>query len=487
MRLITLKVIILSFTFQLLAYDQIDSSDSLSIMNQNYYLKNDSLGNIWIGYRDLIENTAYVPKVALWDGDNLKIFNGDDDLPYGVVRDIFIKNNGSVVLITDSGLRIFDKDIKSYVDFNFPQNEDGFRKISPNESNQGNQIVEDKNGVLWCLTKLYEKENIYSEQGNYSINGTEELWKFENEKWSKVDFIDFFNTFRIEIVNFDENRILIYGIDFSDQGISLPSLININDNTISDFSVKEFTKGQVNTQISEAYSYDGNIIFSYQLPSNSSISYEGFSIYDIDLQSWTHYGAEPYLDYDNDFEFFPIPSAYDVQNGTKFASSNWIRKIRESRGYGFWFCMLQDYNEDWFEQKGGGLVHFDGKDSFIRYSVPLVEEIRPLELSPNLERASDSFERSDINSTFMNGVAYDKNGDLWFGSLFAGIWIVPKELLPDKINSVESAEKIGFIIDTSHYDINGNEIEIQDLKKGDKYIEVNEFNSGIIKSRKLIK
>lgn len=170
----TIAIIILMFisiSTKAQDFTTVTTADTLRIMNSVTYLKNDSEMNVWIGYKFYSENGHYIPKVANWDGANLKIYSQADGLEFGVVRSVLPSNSGHVWLATATGVRKLMQNGK-FIDYPLPQESEGYRII---DDGQSNNMIEDGLGALYCTTNLYIDKDIY--------NNESKLLRQQNEVW----------------------------------------------------------------------------------------------------------------------------------------------------------------------------------------------------------------------------------------------------------------------------------------------------------------
>lgn len=446
MKKIIKLVLILCTSIVINAQDfvSVTTADTLRLMNSVTHIQNDSEMNVWIGYKFYSENGNFVPKVASWDGSNLKIYSQVDGLEFGVVRSVLPSKSGYVWLATATGVRKLMQD-GSYTDYPLPQGSEGFRII---DDGQSNNMVEDGSGVIYCTTNLYIDKDIYNNSPKL-LRQQNEVWKLVNGVWLKSDLKGSDETINYNLYNDPEGGVILsyYDISLDNTGSKLLSY-NGKINKEIEYELIDFLNGKISVQPIGIATAKNTILVSYK-PLDLSYLYEGFSILNRDTKSWKHYGTSAYIENNPEFTFLPIPSAVTEQNGTYYPETNWARKITPGIDEGFWFSMDRDYKADWLVEKGGGLLYFDGDKTFIRYSPGTHEGMEPFRPNYNLAHSSDGRELKDVEWTFGTGVAYDHNGDLLVGSLLSGLWIIPKEVLPQSTtttSAVEESNDKGFLI-----------------------------------------
>lgn len=443
MKKIVLLITLLCATLTSNAQDfaGVTTADTFHLMNSVAHIQNDSEMNIWVGYK-LDTKNGWIPKVASWDGANLKIYSQADGLEFGVVRAVFPSKAGHVWLATATGVRKLMQDGK-YTDYPLPQAGDGFRII---DDGQWTRMVEDGAGVLYCNTSLFAQKDIYNE--SFNTLKQPEVWKLENGYWKKSELKGADNSIGYNFYSDPEGGIITSYFDIS-LGSSGNKLLIINETTNKeeDYQFKDFLEGRVSVLSSTLAADKNKILVSYK-PLDAGKLYEGFSIINRDTKSWQHFGSSAFQASYPDLSFTPIPSAVRLENGTYFPESNWASKITPALGEGFWLSMERDYKEDWLIEQGGGLLYFDGEEKFIRYSPGTHEGIVPFRPGKELPHSSDGRDFNKVTWGFGTGVAYNKNGDLFVGSLFGGLWVIPKDVLPQSTTAsvVEESNSKGFLI-----------------------------------------
>lgn len=441
--IIILTIICASFITKAQDFTSVTTADTLRIMNSVTYIKNDSEMDVWIGYKFYSENGVYVPKVASWDGANLKIYSQGDGLEFGVVRSVLPSKSGYVWLATATGLRKLMKD-GNFKDYPLPQDSDGFRII---DDGQSNNMVEDGSGAIYCTTNLYIDKDIYNNSPKL-LRQQNEVWKLVGETWLKTELRAPDNTINYNLYNDPEGGVIIsfYDISLDNPGSKLLSYAETS-NKKEEYILEDFFKGKIPISPNSIIAENNSILVSYK-PNSFSDIYEGFSILNRDTKSWNHYGTSTYLNGNPDLTFTAIPSAVYEDNGTYFALTNWARKISFASEKGFWLSMEYDYKSDFLIEKGGGLLYFDGEKEFLRYSPGTHEGIEPFRPNLNLAHSSDGRDMKNVEWRYGTGVAYNKNGDLFVGALDGGLWIIPKEVLPQSTTTsvVEESNDKGFLI-----------------------------------------
>ncbi len=436
-----IQFLIYLFITTLSAYSQdytgVVTKDSLAIMSSVTYITNDKDMNIFIGYKYYSENGVFIPKVAKWDGTELYIYSSADNLEFGVVRSVLPSKNGYVWLATANGLRKIMDDGK-YIDYLLPQNNEGFRII---DDGQFTNMVEDSLGIIYFQTNLYLNKDIYNKK-IYNM-GKAEIWSFDGKNFIKSNIRNSTETVDFNIFNDNSQGNLLlsfYSISSDNTGSKLISYNSATEKS-TEYQLEDFLKGKINVLPKSLISFEDKLLISYK-PSSLGDIYEGFSILDRNTKKWTHFGASPYIKTNPNLSFNPIPSAINLEDGNYFPQTNWANKITPAKEKGFWLSMNFDYKSKWLLEKGGGLLYFDGDESFIRYSPGTHEGIKPFRPNINLKHPSDGLDYVNQKWDFGTGVAYDKNGDLFVGVLSGGLWIIPKSELPK--NPISSVGKDNF-------------------------------------------
>lgn len=413
-------------------YTGVVTKDSLAIMSSVTYITNDKDMNIFIGYKYYSENNVYVTKAAKWDGTELYIYSTADNLEFGVVRSVLPSKNGYVWLATANGLRKLMDDGK-YFDYPLPQNNEGFRII---DDGQFINMVEDSSGIIYFQTNLYPTKDVYNKRVN-SLRKVE-IWSFDGKNFTKPNVRNSNETTDYNIFNDNSQGDLLltfYSISLDNTGSKLISYNSATEKS-TEYQLEDFLNGKINILPKSLISFEDKLLISYKPISLGNI-YEGFSILDRNTKKWTHFGASPYIKTNPNLSFNTIPSAVSLEDGNYFPKTNWANKITPSKEKGFWLSMQFDHKSEWLLEKGGGLLYFDGDESFIRYSPGTHEGIKPFRPNINLNHPSDGLDYTNQKWEFGSGVAYDKNGDLFVGSLMGGLWIIPKSELPkNPISSV---------------------------------------------------
>jgi len=442
------KIILISILSCLLAtsvtsqdFAEITTADTLKLSTSVTYIQNDSEMNIWLGYQLYTENGNIVPKIAKWDGEELKIYSQEDDLEFGVVRSVLASKSGHVWLATATGIRKLMLD-GTYIDYPLPQESDeGFRVIA---DGQNTNMVEDGSGTLFCNTELYTRKDLY----NFVPNSLRkpEIWQLKDGKWELSEIQAGDNTINYNFYNDPNGGIITsyFDISLGGTGDNL-FLINTNTNEKESIRIEDFLEGRVSVKANTILADENKIIISYK-PTDVSNLYEGFSILDRDTESWTHFGSSWYVDNFPNLDFTTIPSALRDDGGNLFPERNWARKITPAKDRGYWLSMEIDSKADWLIRKGGGLLYFDGKDDFIRYSPGTHEGMKPFRPNPNFKLPFDGRDYDEIDLRMGSGVAYDKEGDLFVATLLGGLWVIPKSELPSSTQASleEEANKKGF-------------------------------------------
>jgi hypothetical protein len=226
MKKIVLLITLLCATLTSIAQDfaGVITADSLRIMNSVAHIQNDSELNVWIGYK-LEAKEGWIPKVASWDGANLKIYSQADGLEFGVVRAVLPSKAGHVWLATATCVRKLMQDGK-YTDYPLPQTGDGFRII---DDGQWTRMVEDGSGVLYCNTNLYGQKDIYNNSQKL-LRKQPEGWKLENGYWEKSELKGGDNSIGYNLYSDPEGGIITsyYDISLDNPG---NKLLIINETT----------------------------------------------------------------------------------------------------------------------------------------------------------------------------------------------------------------------------------------------------------------
>jgi hypothetical protein len=264
----------------------------------------------------------------------------------------------------------------------------------------------------------------------------------KNGEWTQLSIVDNDDIINYSLYNNNGNLTIKYR-DLTIAGMT--ELLGIYDEATDSFKnirVEDFLDGQIDVQVNSFASDTDQYLLSFK-PEDIGFLYEGFSLFNTSDEKWKHYGTSAYVENFPDKDFSPIPSALYEDNGKYLPYTNFALKITPAKNKGFWMSMAYDYKEEWVVQKGGGLLYFDGDETFIRYSSDTHEGIRPMRFNINHKHNSDGVDPTLTTWRFGTGVAYDKSGNLLVGSLIGGLWFIPKSQLPDPNTSVEDATDEG--------------------------------------------